>query len=104
MLSVPVIPADEVPPGSVREVTVEGRSYAICNANGTFYAVSGDCPHRDGPLGHGALHEYTLVCPWHLWEFDIRTGQSPVWADCSIATYPTSLGEDGMVRITLPNA
>lgn len=101
MASTPAISVEEVPPGTVREVILNGRTYAVCNARGLFYAVSGDCPHRNGPLGHGSLHDYEIVCPWHLWAFDIRTGQSEFAPDCPIATYPVSVTA-GMIEIELP--
>jgi nitrite reductase (NADH) small subunit len=64
----------EVPPGSMAEVNVNDRTYVICNVEGELYALDGVCPHRGAPLAHGALHEHTIVCPWHAWEFDCRTG------------------------------
>jgi nitrite reductase/ring-hydroxylating ferredoxin subunit len=48
-------------------------TYAVCNAGGEVHALDGICPHAGGPLGQGALHGTTLVCPWHAWEFDCRT-------------------------------
>jgi nitrite reductase/ring-hydroxylating ferredoxin subunit len=45
----------------------------------------------EGPLGHGALHGYTLVCPWHAWEFDVRTGESSAGLDGRIATCAVSV-------------
>ena len=59
-------------PGSVMEALVGDGTYAICNAGGEIYALDGICPHSGGPLGQGALHGTTLVCPWHAWEFDCR--------------------------------
>lgn len=102
MASIPAISVQEVPPGTVREVLVSGRTYAVCNTEGAYYAVSGDCPHRNGPLGHGAVHGYQIVCPWHLWEFDVRTGVSEFAPDCPIATYPVTVNDDGMIHIELP--
>jgi nitrite reductase/ring-hydroxylating ferredoxin subunit len=60
--------------------------------------VSGDCPHRDGPLGHGALHGYTLVCPWHGWEFDVRTGECSAGIDCRVGAYAVEV-RDGEIWI-----
>jgi len=62
-----------LPPGSVMEVHVGDGTYAVCNAGGEIHALDGICPHAGGPLGQGALHGTTLVCPWHAWEFDCRT-------------------------------
>ena len=66
----------KLPPGSVMEALVGNGTYAICNAGGEIHALDGICPHAGGPLGQGALHGTTLVCPWHAWEFDIHTGRS----------------------------
>lgn len=43
---------------------VEGRVYAVANA----------CPHKGGPLGEGKLEGHTVICPWHGWTWDVRTG------------------------------
>src|SRR5579862_6526210 len=63
-----------LPAGSVMEAEVAGNAYAICNVGGELHAYDGVCPHAGGPLGQGALHGNTLVCPWHAWEYDCRTG------------------------------
>lgn len=91
MAALRLISLNEVPPGAVRESRAGGRSWAVCNIEGDIRVVSGECPHRDGPLGHGALHGYTLVCPWHAWEFDVRTGECSVGPGCRIGTYPVTL-------------
>lgn len=64
-----------LPPGEMMEVTLGEESYAVCNVNGVLHAVSGICPHRDAPLTGGTLHGHTIVCPWHAWEWDCRTGR-----------------------------
>jgi nitrite reductase/ring-hydroxylating ferredoxin subunit len=82
----------EMPPGSRKLVTVKGRPIAIFNVAGSFYGLFNRCPHQGGSLADGMLTgllqsnmpgEYCysrqgeiLRCPWHGWEFDIRTGQS----------------------------
>ena len=91
-------PATDVPPGAVREVRHGDRTWAVCNIDGDYRVVSGECPHRDGPLGHGALHGYTLVCPWHAWEFDVRTGDCNIGLDCRIGSYPVTV-KDGDLYI-----
>jgi nitrite reductase (NADH) small subunit len=79
MVMVPIGRAAELPPGRMAEVSAAGRSYVICNVEGEFYALEGICPHRGAPLAHGALHAHTIVCPWHGWEFDCRSGSG----DCA---------------------
>lgn len=86
---------EEIPAGSRKIVEVAGRSVGIFNVDGALFALRNRCPHQGGPLCLGTLGgavvstapgEYAysrpsemLRCPWHGWEFDIRTGQS--WFD-----------------------
>jgi nitrite reductase (NADH) small subunit len=83
----------KLPPGSVMEAQVAGRPLAICNAGGTVCAVDGVCPHAGGPLGQGALHGTMLVCPYHAWEFDCRTGENDF--DPSIKVQPFAVRVEG---------
>jgi nitrite reductase/ring-hydroxylating ferredoxin subunit len=55
-------------------VEVGGRTLALCNVEGTLYAVDNVCPHRGGPLGEGDLDGRVLMCPWHAWRWDVTTG------------------------------
>ena len=90
-----VAKASEVVPGTAKMVTVAGREIGIFNLDGEYFALANRCPHAGGPLCGGKIvalvqsdgpgsyrltrHQEFLRCPWHGWEFDIRTGQS--WCD-----------------------
>jgi 3-phenylpropionate/trans-cinnamate dioxygenase ferredoxin subunit len=90
-----VATVDEIPAGKRKIVDVAGRSIGVFNVGGEFFAVLNRCPHQGGPLCLGNTHgflrsagvgEYrysrpgeVLRCPWHGWEYDLRTGQS--WFD-----------------------
>jgi 3-phenylpropionate/trans-cinnamate dioxygenase ferredoxin subunit len=83
---------EEIPPGQHRIVEVAGRSIGVFNVRGEFFALRNRCPHQGGPLCLGQVsgwvessapgeYDYSrrgeiVRCPWHGWEFDIRTGQS----------------------------
>jgi 3-phenylpropionate/trans-cinnamate dioxygenase ferredoxin subunit len=85
-------PTSDIPPGSRKLFTVKGRPIAIFNLEGDFFGMLNRCPHQGGSLYEGVVTglvlssnpgEYTYArkgeivrCPWHGWEFDIRTGQS----------------------------
>jgi nitrite reductase/ring-hydroxylating ferredoxin subunit len=84
----------ELPPSETA-----GRVLALCNVDGTVYAMDGICPHAGGRLAHGALHGHWLCCPVHAWEFDCRTGEHP--GTCySVQTYPVST-ENGEIHVEL---
>jgi 3-phenylpropionate/trans-cinnamate dioxygenase ferredoxin subunit len=90
-----VAPVDDIPPGGRKLVEVNGRAVVVFNLGGEFFALNNRCPHRGGSLCHGKVtgliessepgeYRYSrrgeiIRCPWHSWEFDIRTGQS--WCD-----------------------
>jgi nitrite reductase (NADH) small subunit len=63
-----------LPPGTVMEAEVAGNTYAVCNIAGELHAYEGICPHAGGPLGQGNIEDGRLICPWHAWEYDARTG------------------------------
>ncbi len=92
-----------LPPGSVMQAEVGEETYAVCNARGEVHALEGICPHAGGPLGQGALHGTTLVCPWHAWEYDCLTGESDVDETIRLAKFPVKV-EDGEIFIDVPRA
>lgn len=83
---------EDVPPKGNKLVTVKGREIVIFNVEGKFYALLNRCPHEGAALCHGVriglvesddpgAYRYSrpgemIRCPWHGWEFDIKTGQS----------------------------
>jgi nitrite reductase (NADH) small subunit len=62
--------------GEGRVVDVDGRSLAVFNVDGRFYAIDNTCPHRGGPLGEGDVDGTIVVCPWHGWRWDVTTGSN----------------------------
>lgn len=101
MALVKIGPLAQLPPGSAVHVLVDEEAVAVCNVGGQIYAMDGICPHSGGPLGHGALEGHMLACPFHAWEFDCRTGASPVDDYLKLATYPVRV-ESGEIFVELP--
>ena len=66
---------DDCPPGSSLERVAGDRIVALFNVDGEFHALDGVCPHQGGPLGKGSLVGCIVTCPWHGWQFDVRSGQ-----------------------------
>jgi nitrite reductase/ring-hydroxylating ferredoxin subunit len=103
----------EIPLGGHKLVTVAGREIGVFFVDGEYFALRHRCPHQGGPLCNGRLlrvvesalpgeyahgSERLLQCPWHGWEFDIRTGQS--WFDPErqrVRRYPVTVeGAEGL--------
>jgi nitrite reductase (NADH) small subunit len=106
---------DEIPVGQRKIVEIEGRSICIFNVNHKFYALRNVCPHQGAPvcLGSvggmtvcgeretGTLNELNFIkvgeilrCPWHGWEFDIKSGKSIFDPQgCLVKTYEVTVGQ-----------
>ena len=65
----------DCPPGGSMEAVAGDRMVALFNVEGELHALDGVCPHQGGPLGKGCLSGAIVTCPWHGWQFDVRTGQ-----------------------------
>ncbi len=57
------------------EVEVEGLQLAIYREGDRIVALSGRCPHANGPMGLGWIEEGEAVCPLHRWRFRLTTGR-----------------------------
>jgi len=99
---VPVAHKDEIAPGELLRVEVDGRLICLANVNGTIYAVDDDCPHIGGALSDGELDGCVLTCPVHLARFDVRDGRvlrGPARED--VPRYDVSV-EDGVILVAAP--
>lgn len=87
--------------GKAGEVFVAGRLFCVVNLDGELFAMDNVCPHWGGPLGQGKIDNGKLRCPWHGWEFDPRTGETPRKADTKVTTYKLSIkGSDVYIDLT----
>jgi nitrite reductase/ring-hydroxylating ferredoxin subunit len=100
MAFVKVAKLSELEASPLLEVMVDGNPYAICLAQGKVFAINGTCPHQGGPLGQGVLTGTKVMCPWHAWEFDCRTGENEYEPDDSVQTYPVQVvGGDILIDV-----
>ena len=91
---------DELPPGGSLEVEHGGRVYALFNIGGVISAVDGICPHQGGPLADGAVEGTSVTCPWHGWQFDCRTGKTPLGARIKLDVFEVKVdGPDVLVLV-----
>ncbi|TBL70106.1 Rieske (2Fe-2S) protein [Paenibacillus thalictri] len=97
-------------------VDVEGRSIGLYRLDGEFYALHNYCPHEGAPLCKGpvcgttlpsSVYEYRfgregeiIRCPWHGWEFEIKTGKSLVNEKVRTRRYKVEV-ENGKVGIVI---
>ncbi|MEZ3117493.1 thiamine pyrophosphate-binding protein [Halobaculum sp. MBLA0147] len=87
---------DELPEGRVEAVSCGGTTVAVTHYDGEYAAIDNSCPHQGGPLGEGSIENGLLRCPWHGWDFDPLTGESPGSHDDCQLVYETEVREDGV--------
>jgi nitrite reductase (NADH) small subunit len=66
---------DEIPLGRAKLVLLpNGEEIALFNIGGTYFALNNTCPHLGGPLVEGEIENNCVTCPWHGWQFELKTG------------------------------
>src|ERR1700756_1865838 len=89
----------ELPPNNeAKEFPCGDKMICVANVNGTITAMDNVCLHRGGPLGQGLVEKGKIVCPWHGWVWDPKTGQAVHNPDARLAVYPLKI-ENGEVLI-----
>jgi nitrite reductase/ring-hydroxylating ferredoxin subunit len=71
---VKVASTNEIATGAAKQVEVNGKTIALFNLDGNYYAMDNTCTHRGGPLAEGYVEGEEVTCPWHGAQFNIKTG------------------------------
>jgi nitrite reductase (NADH) small subunit len=87
-------------PGDVKEFSANGRALCVANLNSAISVLNGTCPHEEGPLGEGTIENGCVVCPWHGYAFDLRTGEATDDPSLKVELYESKV-ENGELRAKL---
>ncbi|PUB76099.1 MAG: non-heme iron oxygenase ferredoxin subunit [gamma proteobacterium symbiont of Ctena orbiculata] len=92
---VQVARCDELQPGRMKRVDIDGRHYLIVNANGRIYAVDDLCSHEEVSLYLGCIQGDSIKCSLHGSRFSLKNGK-PLDEPATepIKTYPTKISSD----------
>ena len=84
---------------------VDGKCVVLMKLEGRFYVLDNYCPHKGGPLARGTFDDQGfLVCPWHKYQYDPKTGHSPPgFDDPPVKHYQTEMHDDGLY-VSFPSA
>jgi len=89
----------ELPPmDEAKEFPCGAKTICVANVNGVYSAMDNICPHRGGPLGQGMIEGGKVVCPWHGWAWDPKTGEAVQNPSAKVAVYPLKI-ENGDVLV-----
>jgi nitrite reductase/ring-hydroxylating ferredoxin subunit len=99
-------------------IALERFEVAVFKLDGEFFAYLNHCPHMGGPVCQGKMiakveeviaedrtskgmafskTRMHVVCPWHGYEFDIRTGVHPGNARARLRRLPVTLSGDDVI-------
>ena len=68
--AVPEMPAE----GSAKAFEAAGIPICVARVHGQLAALHNECPHHGALLSEGTIEHGRVVCAWHGWSFDPRTG------------------------------
>lgn len=82
-----------------KEIPCGDKLICVANVNGEIHAMENTCLHRGGPLGAGVIESGKVICPWHGWAWDPKTGQTQA-PGAKVAVYAVKI-ENGDVMIEI---
>ena len=115
--------ASEITTDNHRVFNIGRHSFGVFFVGGKYYGLRNVCPHQGAPLCEGAgvfdqieaevtsdrkVREFVktkkciVACPWHGFEYDIRTGQSLVRKDWKVKTYEIHVDDKNDLYVELP--
>lgn len=83
-----------------KEFPCGAKTICVANVGGVYSAMDNVCLHRGGPLGEGMIENGKVVCPWHGWAWDPKTGEAAQNANAKVAVYPLKI-ENGDVLVEI---
>lgn len=84
--------------GVAQEFAIDSRIICIAKVKGEYCALDNVCPHRGGPLGQGLVDGTKIVCPWHGWQIEAKTGEAN--GQPAVAVYELCIeGDDVSVKM-----
>ena len=84
----------ELKEGAGRFVEAGGRQLAVFIRESELHVVDDYCPHAGGSLAGGFLEDGCVVCSWHYWAFDLKTGNVTPNGKGHVNIYPARFSED----------
>ncbi|HKQ78010.1 MAG TPA: Rieske 2Fe-2S domain-containing protein [Blastocatellia bacterium] len=89
----------EIPLGAGRLVEVAEQRIAVFNFKDEYYAISDMCPHRGASLAEGFLDDCKVFCPWHCFDFNLKTGECDMVPSLRVQTYEVKIVGDGIFLV-----
>ena len=90
---------EEIPVLGARVIQTLDTDIAVFRGtDDQIFAVRDACPHKNGPLSQGIMHDGSVTCPLHNWVISLKDGTAQGADDGSVTVYPVDI-KDGTLRI-----
>lgn len=87
---------DRLNPGTTKLLIVNQRRICLARVEDQFFAVADKCSHNGESLSKGKINYLgEVVCPWHGYRFQLRTGRESAERSRDLDTYPIKVDETG---------
>lgn len=80
----------------VKTVVADKQQVCLVHHKNEFSALGNRCPHQGGPLGEGQIEDGWVICPWHAYQYDPKTGKAPEGFDDHAKCHTLKLKDDGI--------
>ncbi|MBT5712049.1 Rieske (2Fe-2S) protein, partial [Candidatus Poribacteria bacterium] len=97
----PLCAASDFEEGEGKPFHIDGTHLAVFCEEGKFHAVDNRCPHMGYPMSEGSVRDGVLICHWHHWEFDLKTGGCFLAFGDDLKAFQTEVRDDGIVYVGL---
>ena len=77
----------DLQPGQAKAIPINGNTIALFNVDGAYYAIDDACPHRGASLAESICKNGKVFCSWHLFDFDLKSGECGAIPDFPVRTY-----------------
>lgn len=68
---------DDIPRRGARCISNGDMTIAVFRTNDDqIFALEDKCPHKNGPLSQGIVHDGCVTCPLHNWVISLESGQA----------------------------
>jgi nitrite reductase (NADH) small subunit len=80
-----------------KEFPCGNKTICIANVDGVYSAMDNTCLHRGGPLGQGMIEGGKVICPWHGWAWDVKTGTTDFDSSLRVQIYPMKIENEDLL-------
>lgn len=87
-----ILPDDDF----VKSVQVNKKRICLIKTEDRWFATQAKCPHAGADLSQGWCKNGKLICPFHRYEYDLKSGKGAPGQGDYIDTYPLQIRQDGI--------